>query len=205
MIYVAATADVDEYSITKDNVRVEGHAVVKISKLSGDSVIKDKATVVEVSASGAAQIYGNTIFKYSDIKDAAKVYGSSKVYEVNLKDEAQIYGNATVTYSSVSGSSQIFDNAILDNCEIAGDVKFYGNAHLSGIKILGNIHVFGNAKLVNQMVTGDRIILKGNCKFGGNATFENLYRMKDFIKKYGSNKVDMVGRDVQLTDVWDMG
>lgn len=119
-------------------------------------------------------------------------------------DQASVSEYATVNWSDIMGQAKVGGNAKIMNSILTGACEVYDNARLDGIHIRGTSCIFGKANLLNHSRT--RIMLEGECKFGGTANFEGLETYEDFVKKYGEDKVKRVTQyGVILTDVWDMG
>ncbi len=144
--------------------------------------------------------------------------------KTKLVGNASIEEHAEVSNAILSGDARVHGSATVENAILRNDVQVYDKAEVKGIlfpdEVAGfiimsdNCHIFGNAKLVNNIEGRFALILKGECKFGGNATTDELVDPLDFIEKYGSKKAKIrydredsiiLGSTVTLTDVWDMG
>lgn len=135
------------------------------------------------------------------IADTAKVDGVSQV-----EDGAKILDYAAVEISNIFGCAIVSDHAELLDCDVGDTARVYDNASLSFVNVWGGSCVFGNANLSTGHVDF-MVELRGDCKFGGNATFKGLESFEDFVKKYGAAKAvfDYDYNVIVLTDVWDMG
>ena len=153
------------------------------------------------------------------IADTATAY-----FDVRMSDSARIEDQAKVSKSFLSGKAKISGNAKVSNVMIRDAVAIYDNAEVRGkmceSEIYGNIimsdncSIFGEAIIINNIEGNFAIIMKGNCKFGGNARTNNLITAEDYIGKYGSKQVKIkleeegsifLRSTVTLTDIWDMG
>ena len=168
--------------------------------------IADTATVANGVITGSdARVEDYAVVRgYTSLNNEVVVKGYAVVYDVTLSGTVSVSGNAVVKSGFLKGTSSVSDEAVVRDCTLSGNVHIYGNAKVLYVVLKGNVHVFGNAVL-NCNHLDFRVTLAGSCKFGGNATFKGLKTPEDFIEKYGEAKVRVVGREVILTDVWDMG
>lgn len=129
-------------------------------------------------------------------------------------DEGRVEGQAVLVETVVRGFAVVCDAADVANSFMSGHARIYGTAVVKDMRVLDSSCIFGSAHLVGNR--GDDGIygveLRGDCKFGGTATFDGLNTVESFIAKYGEDKVELVIEDsrehlavIALTDVWDMG
>lgn len=142
----------------------------------------------------------------TEVFHQGRVEGYAEVVDVGVFDDAVISGNASALNIVIFGTSRISGNADVELSRVEGAANIYGRARVYNVDVYDSSSVFDNAKLFFKLGRGAAVILKGDCKFGGDANFDNLINIEDFTKKYGTVKVsaDKSG-NIVLTDVWDMG
>ncbi len=203
MVFIAKTADVDSRARIEEDARVEGYATILVGTvLEGSAVVKDDAEVSWVAMSGSARVEGSSKIDGGTVVGSARVSGSAIVIYSDLRDSIIIEGKASAITSEMSGNARVSGNARIENTSVRNSSEIYGDAELNNIEVNDSSRIFGNARLVSVV---DYVYLKGNCKFGGNANFDNLFNFEDFVAKYGADKVSRYKYGFVLTDVWDMG
>ncbi len=140
----------------------------------------------------------------SRLLDHAQVSGTAVIKGLSwLEGRAHVYGTALLDGVIMSEDATIGDDACVTGGNFSGYSRVYGNATTQNVSAKGNSSVFGNASLCSDYI---KVQLAGGCKFGGHATFDDLLDIDDFINKYGTGNIEIIGRSlVILTDVWDMG
>ncbi len=161
-----------------------------LSVISGRALINENASVVSSKISENAVISGSAVIERSDIRGAAKVSGSAWVVDSEIIDDAIIEGKVIITGCVIYDEAHIYDEALLYHITVEG------------------ASVFGNAKLRNNMNRSQtEIVIYDSCKFGGDANFNGLHNLRDFVNKYGEDKAKGAdgGKYIHLSNIWDMG
>lgn len=153
-----------------------------------------------------ARVEGRAKIIVSDMFGLSKVSDDATVERSSLSVSAQVRGKAEVVNSGMIDEAQAADTCKVEHSELSGSAQVYGNGMVYYVDVTGSSRVFGDALLENNLPDSYDIVLDGDCKFGGHASFDGLYQPEDFVKKYGADSVIVVPDDkVVLTDVWDMG
>lgn len=154
------------------------------------------------------------------VADTVSVDGKSKVLL-----NARVEGDVVLANSVVTGSAVVSGSVEVVNSLVGGRARVEGCVYLGDSKVLGFAHVYGRARVVGVRVSdwgvvfGDAslecvpniiVVLRGEYKFGGSASFEGLNTGLDFVYKYSGYQVECFKLSsfrelVVLTDVWDMG
>lgn len=174
------------------------------SHVSVDARVEDRASLFNSAAYVSAVVSGSAVIRDSVVSGSALVTDEATLYDSGVEGSAVVSGKVLLEYTNVLGNARIFDSVSVHSSEIGGLSKVYGDAKLNNVHLSDNCHVFGNANLDTD--GGEfTVVLEGDCKFGGNASFQGLIEPKGFVKKYGENRVDVLEGYIVLTDVWDMG
>lgn len=176
----------------------------------GDSAFVADTVVIDGRSEvlDEARVMGFVKLAMSKIMGSSIVEGDADLFRSEITDAAVVSGSARICSSSVKGAARVEGDVLLDHVVVTDNAVVYGSAVLwDDIRVAGCSRVFGKAKLSGRGFKGFSVNLVGECKFGGDATFEGLITPKDFVKKYGDDKVSVLVDDmlVVLTDVWDMG
>ncbi len=201
----ASTTKIDGNTSVSKAARVEGHAEVIASTLADQAKVSDSSKVMNTILHKKSRVYGSAKVSSSFLYDNAQVYGKAKLDVVSVRDNAKVYGHSRLLGGDVGGKSQVYGSVQTKWLEAGDTARIYENAKINSVIVRGRSHVFGNANLDNDKKNNLVIILEGNCKFGGSATFVGLNTSEDFVSKYGKNKVKVKGGEIILTDIWDMG
>lgn len=154
-----------------------------------------------------ARVEDRAALEITTLRDYAKVSGNAKLRSSLVSGEAKVMGSAQVLFSTISEKAVVKDNTVCVRCHVSDRAEIRGNAHVGKLQIEGDSHIFGEANLQNNSFF--KVTLEGSCKFGGNATFDDLVTDEDFVNKYGADKLFFHSSSIEnwvvLADVWDMG
>ncbi len=185
--------------------RVEDSAWVFDSEIFDNAVIKEDAVAEKSMLHDSVIISGWAELSLVEATGFVKVNGNAKIIKSHLWNNAQVEDYALVKSSIIQGNAHLSGKSKIIHGGVSGNGRIYDQGTANAVIVTDDSCVFGHANLEGNIIAGKQVVLTGNCKFGGTASFEGIANLDDFIYKYGKDHVEMVKNNIFLKDVWDMG